>query len=336
MKMKISEHALNILTAQSFSGIGKAWIIKNLSQPKPHYEEIVELLKSTIKDKEKIDDTIFLNVRHQIQANLEQFGENCDGVVAIGDKDFPDMRGKINKNSDKPVVLFYKGDLSLLQQGYHNIAVIGVLNPDEQTRIDEETFITKLSEDKNIVIVSGLAFGCDSIAHQQALKSNLKTVAILPSTLKKIIPAQNTALAREIVDNQGLLITEYWQEPTTQMAQNSRYVERDRLQALFSDLIVLSASYTPNSRDPMNTKIDSGSRHAMAKALEYHIPRAVIYSEQYQNNPKYDLNRQILQEEDKPIVINPKNFSEAINHILSKANNPNTIHGGEMEQGSLF
>lgn len=334
--MKISEHALNILTAKSFKGIGNAWIIKHLSQPKTYFEDVVELLKQTTK--EPVDEKIFLNTRKNIQECIEQFGENCDGVVAIGDKDFPFLRGSVSKAADKPVVLFYKGDITLLQKGYSNIAVIGLLNPDEQTKLDEERFIQQLANDQNIVIVSGLAFGCDQIAHEQALKSDLKTVAILPSTLNRIVPSKNIELARKIVENKGLLITEYWEEPVVQMAQNTRYIERDRLQALFSDLVVLSASYTPESFDPTSSKIDSGARHAMTKAVEYGINRAVIYHEQFAQNPKYDLNRTILNEQIKPLQIDPQNLTKSITEIYKLLSDDTSISKStdNMVQSSLF
>lgn len=333
--MKISEHALNMLTAKSFKNIGNAWLIKNLSQPKD-FENVVELLKQAAK--EPVDEKIFLNKRKNIQERIEQFGENCDGVVAIGDKNFPFLRGSVRKVAEKPVVLFYKGDITLLQKGYNNIAVIGLLNPDEQTKLDEARFIQQLADNKNIVIVSGLAFGCDQIAHEQALKSDLKTVAILPSTLNRIIPSTNTDLARKIVENKGLLITEYWEEPVVQMAQNTRYIERDRLQALFSDLVVLSASYTPNSVDLTSSKIDSGARHAMAKAVEYGINRAVIYHEQFAQNPKYDLNRKILDEKIKPLQINPQNLTESIQKIYQLLSDDTSIPKSidHIVQSSLF
>lgn len=77
------------------------------------------------------------------------------------------------------------------------------------------------------------------------------------------------------------------------MELSSRYQERDRLQALYSNSIVLAASYAKN--DIGN---DSGSRLAMGYAKDYLIPRVVIYDEESDsNNPKYDLNRQIIGED---------------------------------------
>jgi DNA processing protein len=97
------------------------------------------------------------------------------------------------------------------------------------------------------------------------------------------------------------------------MELGGRYQERDRLQALFSDSIILSASYAKN--DLGN---DSGSRLAMEYALNYSIPRSVIYDPIVnKNNKKYDLNRKILEEDSGVTVINFDNMSSVIKKIIS-------------------
>lgn len=97
------------------------------------------------------------------------------------------------------------------------------------------------------------------------------------------------------------------------MELSSRYQERDRLQALFSDCVVLSASY---SKTDMGK--DSGARLAMEYALKYSIPRAVIYdSNSDMNNPMYNLNRQLIQEEREITIINRINLISSITKIIS-------------------
>ncbi|MBV6524322.1 DNA-processing protein DprA [Ursidibacter maritimus] len=311
--MKYSDNALNILTAKTFNGIGDAWINKNLSSKKIYpFELIVELLEKNVK-KEVVSEDIFLQRKNHIEKQILLLGDSCDGVVAIGDEKFPTYRGTV-KESEQPNVLFYKGDLGLLSLENTNVAVIGVLTPDEDTEMDERKIVSHLVQ-KDAVIVSGLAQGCDFIAHDQTLKFGGATVAILPSPLNNIMPVKHREFSQQIVESGGLLITEYFDSPSTKMELSSRYVKRDRLQALFSDIVILSASYTPNSVDPTALKIDSGSRHAMEKSLEYGIPRAVIYHDKYQQNPKYDLNRQVMQDT-KVIVIDPTNPMPMIMQIL--------------------
>ncbi|ADE15390.1 SMF family protein [Nitrosococcus halophilus Nc 4] len=307
--MNFTENALNVMTARTYKGIGRAWIAKNLSTVKSDVE-IVSLLSSSGKVKSAISIEEFRRKRSVLQKILLDSAGSVDGVIALGDKDFPQHRG-IVKNSEKPIFLFYRGDLSLLTENSKNIAVIGLLTPDEDIESEEKEVVAELVR-SGAVIVSGLAFGCDSIAHRQALDCDGLTIAILPSPLNDVIPARNRALAGEIVEKGGLLISEYLTVAKSKMEMSARYQERDRLQALFSNSIILSASYAKN-----NLGNDSGSRLAMGYAKDYSIPRVVIYDmEKYVENPMFDLNRQIMREEPDVIVINSQNKALVVDRIM--------------------
>jgi len=308
--MKYTENAINIMAARTYKGIGRAWIVKNLASYKTE-EKIVTLLNKGSKVDYQITLDDFDKKKTTIKNLLITSKDFIDGVVAIGDDDFPQHRGVV-KNSEKPVFLFYCGNLSLLNAKNNNIAIIGLLNPDEETEVIERAVVAKLVEN-GITIVSGLAFGCDTIAHRQVLDSKGYTVAILPSPLNNIMPTKNKGLANEIVENNGLLITEYLTDAKSKRELGGRYQERDRLQALFSNSIVLSASYAKN--DLGN---DSGSRLAMGYALNYSIPRAVIYdSENNLHNQRYDLNRQIIEEDPDTIKINHHNMPSILQKLMS-------------------
>lgn len=309
MKMICSDNAINVMAARIYKGIGRAWIVKNLSVPKPE-GEIVRLLNSTSKVDVEITIDDFNRKKSMLRRILAESSGAVDGVVAIGDNDFPPHRGSV-KNSERPIFLFYRGDLSLLSENSKNVAVIGLLTPSQEIEAIERKLVSGLVTN-GAVIVSGLALGCDSIAHLQTLDSNGKTVAILPSPLNDIMPAKNRGLATDIVANGGLLISEYLTAPKSKMELSGRYQERDRLQALFSNSIVLSASYAKN--DIGN---DSGSRLAMGYAKDYSIPRAVIYDQgQHLNNPMFDLNRKIIQEDPCIIIFNEQNSATALPKIL--------------------
>lgn len=66
-----------------------------------------------------------------------------DGVIAIGDDDFPQYRGSV-KNSERPIFLFYRGDISLLSIDSKNIAVIGLLNPSKEIEVIERKLVSAL------------------------------------------------------------------------------------------------------------------------------------------------------------------------------------------------
>lgn len=310
--MRYSENAINVMAARIYKGIGRAWIVKNLSTQKPE-DAIVQLLNESSKSDGGVTIEDFNKKKSALRRILAESADAIDGVVAIGDYDFPPHRGFV-KNSEQPIFLFYRGDLSLLSANSKNVTVIGLLNPSREIEAVERKLVSGLVTN-GAVIVSGLALGCDSIAHQQALISNGKTVAILPSPLNDIMPAKNSGLATDIIANGGLLVSEYLTAPKSKMELSGRYQERDRLQALFSNSIVLSASYAKN--DIGN---DSGSRLAMGYAKDYLIPRAVIYDqEQHLSNPMFDLNRQIIQEDPNIIVFNERNSASVLPKILQSS-----------------
>lgn len=301
--MKYSENVLNILTLKQYKGIGNSWIVNNI-KGKENINNIVDLLnsKSTITTTNE-----FNNIKYSITNQLSNIDKYIDGAVALGDEHFPACRGNV-KDSERPVVLFYRGNINLLNKNNKNVTVIGLLKPDDEIEYFENQVVKSLVN-QDYTIISGLALGCDSIAHIQTLKSNGKTIAILPSPINNILPASNKQLAEKIVLNGGLLITEYYTEAKYKEL-NSRYIERDRLQALFSDCVILSASYAKN--DLGN---DSGSRHAMNYAKSYSIKRAVL--EPKDNNAMYDLNRQLINEDKNIIIIKQNNIEESINKFNS-------------------
>ncbi len=316
--MIYTDNAINILTSKTYKGIGRAWIVKNL-QGNESVEEIVSLLNNKSKQKEEITIDDFEFIKNQILKKLSNLEDNCDGLIAIGDKNFPKHRGEV-KESEKPIFLFYKGDIDLLHIENNNITVIGLLNPDETIEERERKIVQEIIK-YDITIVSGLAFGCDSISHHEAIKGG-KTIAILPSPLNNILPAKNKGLAYEIIEEGGLLISEYYEDFKGRHELSARYKERDRLQALFCDAIFLIASYAQDSANRWNLhgkKLDSGARLAMGDAKTYNITRAVMYNEKIDNNnPMFDLNRQLLQEDKNTMILTNKNLEKIINEIKNK------------------
>ena len=318
--MKYTDNALNILTAKSYKGIGNAWIVKNLGNNES-VENIVALLnKSTKGQPTTVEEFVQLKSKYE-SAILNKMSGYCAGFVALGDNDFPQHRGKV-KDSERPVFLYYKGNIELLDTANKNISVIGLLNPTEEIEMREQKLVAEFVR-RGATIVSGLALGCDSISHREALNSNGKTIAILPSPLTSILPASNKGLAFQIVDEGGLLVTEYGNDFKNKMELSTRYKERDRLQALFCDTIVLAASYSQKSAERWShlygQKLDSGARLAMGYAKDYNIPRAVMYDKGVdENNPMFDLCREIINESHNLTIIGQDNFLDKVNAILSQ------------------
>ena len=223
-------------------------------------------------------------------------------IVCYFDNEFP--RLPINlKQSERPFLFAYKGNLNLLNNPARNIAIIGLRNPSPAIVCREQKIVEYLKGSK-LNIVSGLALGCDTIAHEGAIRCGLKTIAFLPSTIEEVYPSQNRNLAVEIVKNSGLIITEYTKTAKNRFESIARFVARDRLQAMFSKAVLLIASNKEHEGD-------SGSQHAMNKAQEYGKQRLVMFNPARDSlNHEMMLNKQYF--EMGTVVINKRTLETLI------------------------
>ena len=234
-----------------------------------------------------------------LQAIKQELEEKDINVISVFDENFPNVNVKL-KNSKKPFFFVYKGDITLLNNVDKNVAVIGVLTPTNEI-VEREQKVVKSLTEIGYNIVSGLAKGCDTIAHSESVKNNAKTVVFLPSTIENIYPKENIGLANEIVKYDGLIITEYVNEPKNKYETVKRFIERDRLQALYSKAVVLIASFRKGEGD-------SGSRHAFENAKDYGKKRLVMYRESDSNNSTFGLNKDYVIQGEK--IVSQKAIEE--------------------------
>lgn len=137
------------------------------------------------------------------------------------DENYPKMLKNI---SDPPVVLYYKGDLTLCNLE-KTLAVVG----SRRASTNAKDVLTKiLTEFRNtdICIVSGLASGIDTTAHQGALVNNLKTIGVIASGFDFVYPSANRELYKKIEEGGGAVVSEYF--PTFQPLQ-FRFPHRNRI-----------------------------------------------------------------------------------------------------------
>ena len=235
----------------------------------------------------------------EVQAIKQELEGKGINVISIFDENFPSVNVKL-KNGEKPFFFLYKGDIALLNNVDKNVAVIGALTPTNEI-VEREQKVVKSLTEKEFNIVSGLAKGCDTVAHNESIKNNAKTIAFLPSIIENIYPKENIGLANEIIKNDGLLISEYVNEPKNKYESVKRFIERDRLQALYSKAVVLIASFRKGEGD-------SGSRHAFEKAKDYGKKRLVMYRETDANELIFGLNKDYVMQGEK--VVSQKEIEE--------------------------
>lgn len=122
-----------------------------------------------------------------------------------------------------PSQLFTRGQMPL--DDLIKIAIVGTRKATNIGKDIAKEVARKLSS-LNMVIVSGLAMGIDTAAHQGALVANGKTIAVLANGLDKIYPAQNENLAKQILEKGGALISEY---PEKTPSYPNQFLERNRI-----------------------------------------------------------------------------------------------------------
>ena len=227
-------------------------------------------------------------------------------VISIADELFPtslksivDSKGK----SNSPVVLHIKGNSNVLNMD-NAIAIIGTREP-TKAGVQAGLMFSEQFAKAGFNIVSGLAIGCDTTAHQGALKVNGITTAFVASGLDMpIYPSENTRLAEEIVEKGGALISEY---SIGEPLMANRFVERDRLQSGLS-----------NATLAIQTGIKGGTLHAVNATLDNGKP---LYMVQYKgeeiSHEKVQGNQMYIQS-GKAAPLTRDNVEDVIQSLLKK------------------
>ena len=177
-----------------------------------------------------------------------------------------------------PAVLYFKGDLASAQQP--GVAVVGTREPTDWGYASGERIAKRCCE-RGFTVVSGLAVGCDTSAHEGALSANGRTIAVLAHGLDSVYPAVNRRLADRILDSGGLLVSEY--PPGTDLRAN-QLVERDRLQAGLSRAVIV-----------VETDIKGGTMHTVGFAqAQSRKLAALAHPDRLLHEPKVQGNQELI------------------------------------------
>lgn len=189
----------DLLTA--FGSIDEAW-----------HTNISDLHKQLGWNHEMI--TEFYSWRQSIdeQYILQMLKKENIHIVSFSDPHYPSLLKQI---SDPPPGLFVRGDMKIDSP---TLAIVGTRSPSAYGVDVVHALLPELIA-HNILIVSGLAFGIDALVHKKTLELHGKTIAVLGSGCddRSIAPQTNLPLAKQIINNNGLIISEYppYTEATT-------------------------------------------------------------------------------------------------------------------------
>ena len=283
-----------ILFLKSLKRVGKATIYKTYWNMLNDSDDFYDLVSEVELNSKFTSDEI-----KKAMADAEKLFDGLSNseitVITVFDDNYPE---KLNVMGNKrPLILYVRGDVNVLSKS--NIGIIGTRKPSKLSQNFEHALVKNIVNDTNRVIVSGLALGCDKVAHQTTVDEDKITIAVLPGDVINIKPASHKNLAEEIINTGGCLISEY--EPGIRV-QKGNYVERDKIVAAFSDAIFV-----------VECGVESGTMHTVNFAKEY---KRQIYSYLPDERPEgfYDGNEFILQNnEDALKVEDIEEFLEDLN-----------------------
>lgn len=240
-----------LLFLKNLKRVGKAKIYRNywnILNDCENFDELVSKIKETSKfTTEDIDKAI------QNASDLYEYVNNDKEiqVITVFDDNYPEKLSVMENK--RPLILYVKGNAKALTKP--NIAVIGTRKPSDLSQNFEKKLVENIINNSDRVVVSGLALGCDKIAHQTTVDEDKITIAVLPSGVNVIKPASNKKLAENILKTGGCLVSEY--EPDAKVFRGN-YVERDAIVAAFCDATFV-----------VECSIKSGTMHTVNAAIDY-------------------------------------------------------------------
>lgn len=209
-------------------------------------------------------------------------------ILTIVDEFYPDVLKTIK---DPPVVLYTLGDASLLGK-IPALSVIGTRTPSRNAINKMKLILPKLLEEKWI-IVSGMAKGIDSYAHQFAINNNQKTIAILGGGFHYIYPKQNITLFDQI-SKKGLVLSEY---PPNLPPARFHFPERNRIiSGLSFGTLVIEAKEKSGTLITVDQALDQG-KEVYAVPDSPAIPESVGCNRMIQDGAKLVINADDIRED---------------------------------------
>ena len=143
-------------------------------------------------------------------------------IIEFASNSYPD---RLRNIENPPTRLYLEGNADILNE--IGISVVGSRTNTQYGEKMCKKFVKSLTE-YNINVISGLALGIDGIAHKTCLKNGGKTIAVLPCGLENIYPYEHRSLAKQIIDNGGVVISEYENKIK---ADSNKFLERNRIVA---------------------------------------------------------------------------------------------------------
>ncbi len=200
--------------------------------------------------------------RSKVTSTLKWLKDPNNTIITLADADYP---ASLLNISDPPPLLYLKGRRELLR--HPALAVVGSRNATPQGLLNAENF-SQAASDAGLCIVSGLALGIDTAAHQGGLRGTTSSIAVVGTGLDIVYPAKNHTLAHQLA-KEGALISEF---PLSTPAIGRNFPRRNRIiSGISQGCLVVEAALQSGSLITARQALEQG-REVMAVPGSIHSP----------------------------------------------------------------
>ena len=189
-------------------------------------------------------------------------------LVTVLDEDYPINLRRI---SNLPPFLFYRGELR--RDDAFSVAVVGTRRPTPDG-LRRARAIAKNLVRSDVTVLSGLARGIDTVAHESALTAGGRTIAVLGSGILRVYPPENATLAERIADS-GAVVSQFW--PDAPPAAYNFPRRNIVTSGLGQGTVVIEASATSGAKMQARLALEHGKRVFLLASLVHDNAWAASY-----------------------------------------------------------
>lgn len=199
---------------------------------------------------------------NKIAGALKWLEDPINAIITLADADYP---AQLLNIADPPALLYFKGRRELLRQSA--LAVVGSRNATPQGLSNAEAF-SEAASNAGLCIISGMALGIDTAAHQGGLRGSAASIAVVGTGLDIVYPAKNHPLAHKLA-KEGALISEF---PLGTPAIGRNFPRRNRIiSGISHGCLVVEAALQSGSLITARQALEQG-REVMAIPGSIHSP----------------------------------------------------------------
>ena len=242
------------------------WLLGLMNQPGIGPNKAISIAKNfeNVASLTEIDPLVLRKLLKGAEINLTDLREVDSTppgdlkIITYFDRDYP---AGLRDLASPPPILWYRGTISSAP----SVAIVGTREP-SSTGLNFARQAGEIASQQGISVVSGLALGIDSAAHEGSLSNLGVNIAVLACDVRDPTPKSNSALAEQILEKGGCLVAEV---PPGTETEARNLVARNRIQAAWANRLIMAECGIP-----------SGTLHTVRFALEISRPVGVYINGQ--------------------------------------------------------